>query len=175
MQFDNAQFERETKRSLNTIERLKASLNFDKAGESLSGLTTTASKLDLTPVSDGVDTISMRFKALDVVAATVISNITSRAVGLGKALVSAFTKESGKSGMHESETQVNSVQTILANTQRKGTTIDQLNPGLDKLNHDAHMTIYNPTEMTKDIGTFTAAGVDLDSSVQAIKGIANWA
>lgn len=175
MQFDNAQFERETKRSLNTIERLKASLNFDKAGESLSGLTTTASKLDLTPVSDGVDTISMRFKALDVVAATVISNITSRAVGLGKALVSAFTIDPVKSGLQEYETQINSVQTILANTQSKGTTIDQVNAALDELNHYADMTIYNFTEMTKNIGTFTAAGVDLDTSVQAIKGIANLA
>jgi len=175
MQFDNAQFERETKRSLNTIERLKASLNFDKAGESLSGLTTTASKLDLTPVSDGVDSISMRFKALDVVAATVISNITSRAVGLGKALVSAFTIDPVKSGLQEYETQINAVQTILANTQSKGTTIDQVNAALDELNHYADMTIYNFTEMTKNIGTFTAAGVDLDTSVQAIKGIANLA
>lgn len=175
MQFDNAQFERETKRSLNTIERLKASLNFDKAGESLSGLTTTASKLDLTPVSDGVDTISMRFKALDVVAATVISNITSRAVGLGKAFVSAFTIDPVKSGLQEYETQINAVQTILANTQSKGTTIDQVNAALDELNHYADMTIYNFTEMTKNIGTFTAAGVDLDTSVQAIKGIANLA
>ena len=175
MQFDNAQFERETKRSLNTIERLKASLNFDKAGESLSGLTTTASKLDLTPVSDGVDTISMRFKALDVVAATVISNITSRAVGLGKALVSAFTIDPVKSGLQEYETQINAVQTILANTQSKGTTIDRVNAALDELNHYADMTIYNFTEMTKNIGTFTAAGVDLDTSVQAIKGIANLA
>ena len=175
MQFDNAQFERETKRSLNTIERLKASLNFDKAGESLSGLTTTASKLDLTPVSDGVDTISMRFKALDVVAATVISNITSRAVGLGKALVSAFTIDPAKSGLQEYETQINAVQTILANTQSKGTTIDQVNAALDELNHYADMTIYNFTEMTKNIGTFTAAGVDLDTSVQAIKGISNLA
>ena len=175
MQFDNAQFERETKRSLNTIERLKASLNFDKAGESLSGLTTTASKLDLTPVSDGVDTISMRFKALDVVAATVISNITSRAVGLGKALVSAFTIDPVKSGLQEYETQINAVQTILENTQSKGTTIDQVNAALDELNHYADMTIYNFTEMTKNIGTFTAAGVDLDTSVQAIKGIANLA
>lgn len=37
------------------------------------------------------------------------------------------------------------------------------------------MTIYNFTEMTRNIGTFTAAGVDLETSVSAIKGIANLA
>lgn len=175
MQFDNAQFERETKRSLNTIDRLKASLNFDRASDSLNGLSTAASKLDLTPVSDGVNTISMRFRALDVVAATVISNITSKVVGLGKQMISAFTVDPIKTGLAEYETQIGAVQTILANTKSRGTTLDQVNAALDELNHYADMTIYNFTEMTKNIGTFTAAGVDLDTSVQAIKGIANLA
>lgn len=175
MQFDNAQFERETKRSLNTIDRLKASLNFDRASDSLNGLSTAASKLDLSPVSDGIDTISMRFRALDIVAATVISNITNKVVGLGKQMISAFAIDPIKTGLAEYETQIGAVQTILANTQSRGTTLDQVNAALDELNHYADMTIYNFTEMTKNIGTFTAAGVDLDTSVQAIKGIANLA
>lgn len=37
------------------------------------------------------------------------------------------------------------------------------------------MTIYNFTQMTKNIGTFTAAGVDLKTSASSIKGIANLA
>ena len=175
MQFDNAQFERETKRSLNTIDRLKSSLNFDRASDSLNGLSTAASKLDLSPVSDGVDTISMRFRTLDIVAATVISNITNKVVGLGKQMISAFAIDPIKTGLAEYETQIGAVQTILANTQSRGTTLDQVNAALDELNHYADMTIYNFTEMTKNIGTFTAAGVDLDTSVQAIKGIANLA
>ena len=58
----------------------------------------------------------------------------------------------------------------LANTSSKGTTLDQVNNALDELNHYADMTIYNFTEMARNIGTFTAAGVDLDTSVAAIKG-----
>ena len=42
-------------------------------------------------------------------------------------------------------------------------------------NYYADKTIYNFTEMTRNIGTFTAAGVKLDTSVNAIKGIANLA
>ena len=175
MQFDNAQFERETKRSMSTIERLKSALNFDESSKSLDGLTKAARSLDLTPVSDGINEIHMRFKALDVVAATVISNITSQAMGLGKALTNALTIDPVKSGLQEYETQINAIQTILSNTESKGTTIDQVNAALDELNHYADMTIYNFTEMTRNIGTFTAAGVDLDTSVRAIKGIANLA
>lgn len=79
------------------------------------------------------------------------------------------------SGFQEYETQINAVQTILANTSSKGTTLDQVNAALDELNHYADLTIYNFTEMTRNIGTFTAAGVDLNTSVAAIKGIANLA
>ena len=80
-----------------------------------------------------------------------------------------------KSGFEEYETQINAIQTILANTESKGSTLQDVNAALDELNHYADMTIYNFTEMTRNIGTFTAAGVDLETSVSAIKGIANLA
>lgn len=175
MQFDNAQFERETKKSLGTIEKLKASLNFGDASKSLDGITKAAAKLDLTPVSDGVDGVTMRFKALDVVAATVLSDITRKVENVASSVIKAFTVDPVKTGLAEYETQINSVQTILANTQSKGTTLEEVNAALDELNRYADMTIYNFTEMTRNIGTFTAAGVGLDKSVQAIKGIANLA
>ena len=117
----------------------------------------------------------MRFSALEVMAITALQNITNSALAAGKNLVSAFTIDPIKSGFEEYETQINAVQTILANTSSKGTTLDQVNNALDELNHYADMTIYNFTEMTRNIGTFTAAGVDLDTSVAAIKGIANLA
>ena len=175
MQFNNAQFERNTKQSLSTIEKLKAALNFDDVGDSFSGITKAAKNVNLEPVSDGANEVYYRFKALDVVAGTVLSNITAKAMTLGWTLTKALTIDPMKSGLAEYETQINSVQTILANTQKEGTNLSQVNAALDELNRYADMTIYNFTEMTRNIGTFTAAGVKLDTSVQAIKGIANLA
>ena len=175
MQFNNAQFERNTKQSINTIERLKASLNFDGVSNSFAGITKAAKNVNLEPVSDGANEVYYRFKALDVVAGTVLSNITAKAMTLGWTLTKALTIDPMKSGLAEYETQINSVQTILANTQKEGTNLAQVNAALDELNRYADMTIYNFTEMTRNIGTFTAAGVKLDTSVQAIKGIANLA
>ena len=175
MQFNNAQFERNTKQSLNTIEKLKAALKFDDVGDSFSGITKAAKNVNLEPVSDGANEVYYRFKALDVVAGTVLSNITAKAMTLGWTLTKALTIDPMKTGLAEYETQINSVQTILANTQKEGTNLAQVNAALDELNRYADMTIYNFTEMTRNIGTFTAAGVKLDTSVQAIKGIANLA
>lgn len=175
MQFNNAQFERNTKQSLSTIEKLKAALKFDDVGDSFSGITKAAKNVNLEPVSDGANEVYYRFKALDVVAGTVLSNIVTKAFAAGTALAKALTIDPMKSGLAEYETQINSVQTILANTQKEGTNLAQVNAALDELNRYADKTIYNFTEMTRNIGTFTAAGVKLDTSVQAIKGIANLA
>ena len=82
---------------------------------------------------------------------------------VGKKMVSALTIDPVKSGFDEYNTQINAVQTILANTAAEGTTLDQVNRALDELNRYADLTIYNFTEMTRNIGTFTAAGVDLET------------
>ena len=56
-----------------------------------------------------------------------------------------------------------------------GTTIGHIEDVLDELNLYADKTIYNFTQMTQAIGQFTTAGVDVDTSATAVKGIANLA
>ena len=175
MQFDNAQFEKNVHTSMSTLNQLKKSLDLTGAAKGLEGVNAAAKGFDMSPLANGVEMIRSKFSALEVMAITTLANITNSAVNAGKRLVSAFTIEPIKTGFQEYETQINAVQTILSNTRSKGTTLDQVNKALDELNHYADMTIYNFTEMTRNIGTFTAAGVDLDTSVSAIKGIANLA
>ena len=177
MRFDNKQFEQNIQTSLSSLDKLKKSLNLEGAAKGLETVNDAANKCsgNMSPLSNVVETVRVRFSALEVMAITALQNITNSALAAGKNLVSAFTIDSIKTGFEEYETQINAVQTILANTSSKGTTLDQVNNALDELNHYADMTIYNFTEMTRNIGTFTAAGVDLDTSVAAIKGIANLA
>lgn len=175
MRFDNKQFEQNIQTSLSSIDKLKRSLNLEGAAKGLETVNDAAQKCNMSPLTNAVETVRVRFSALEVMAITALQNITNSALVAGKNLVSAFTVDPIKSGFEEYETQINAVQTILANTSSKGTTLDQVNNALDELNHYADMTIYNFTEMTRNIGTFTAAGVDLDTSVAAIKGIANLA
>ena len=177
MRFDNKQFEQNIQTSLSSLDKLKKSLNLEGAAKGLETVNDAANKCsgNMSPLSNAVETVRVRFSALEVMAITALQNITNSALVAGKNLVSAFIIDPIKTGFEEYETQINAVQTILANTSSKGTTLDQVNNALDELNHYADMTIYNFTEMTRNIGTFTAAGVDLDTSVAAIKGIANLA
>ncbi len=175
MQFNNRQFESGVSTTLKSLQNLKEGLNFKKSVQDLNQLQNAGNKFNLSGMAKGIEAIQSRFTALGIVGVNVISNLTNSAVNAGKRIASALTIDPIKTGFQEYETQINAVQTILANTQSKGTNLKQVTAALDELNRYADMTIYNFTEMTRNIGTFTAAGVDLDTSVSAIKGIANLA
>lgn len=173
MEFDNRNFETNANQTIGTVDKLKQALNFKDAGKGLNEVDKAAKNVDFSPLAKGAEAVQLKFTALQVAAATVFANITNMAFNAGKNLASAFTTDAIVDGFHEYELQIKSVQTILANTKSKGTMLDDVNAALDELNHYADMTIYNFGEMTKNIGAFTAAGVDLDKAVAAIKGIAN--
>lgn len=173
MRFDNSQFESNVRTSMSTLERLKQALKLPGASKSLEGVSSAAKKVDFSGMSKGIETVNAQFSNMQVIGMTALSNITTAAMQVGSNLVKSFTIDPILNGFQEYELQMNSVQTILANTASKGTTMAQVTAALDELNEYADMTIYNFGEMTKNIGTFTAAGVDLDKSVAAIKGIAN--
>lgn len=175
MRFDNQNFESNVKTSMSTIDKLKQALKFDGVGKGFDNISSAAKNCNLNPLSSAVQTVGMKFSALQVMATTALANITNSAVNAGKQIVSALTIDPIKSGFQEYETQINAIQTVLANTESKGTTLGDVNAALDELNKYADKTIYNFTQMTKNIGTFTAAGVDLETSVSSIKGIANLA
>lgn len=175
MKFDNKQFESGVATSMSTLDKLKQKLNLKGAAEGLQNVSSAVKNINFSGVSSGIETVQAKFSAMEVVAMTAISRITNSAITLGKRLASAVTIDPIKDGFREYETQMNAVQTILANTQKEGTNVKIVNAALDELNHYADKTIYNFTEMTRNIGTFTAAGVKLNASVSAIKGIANLA
>lgn len=177
MRFDNSQFESAVKQSMGTLDNLNNSIKKNTSGnvDNFKALNKAINSVDTSGLSKGVETVTAKFSALNVAGMTVISNLTTAVMNFATQAVKKLTVQPLIDGLHEYETQINAIQTIMSNTKSKGTTLDQVNGALDELNHYADLTIYNFSEMTKNIGTFTAAGVDLQTSVDSIKGIANLA
>lgn len=175
MKFDNAQFERGVSTTRSSLQRLKQALSFSNFKDGFRGIGNAAKSISLEGINRGAETLRNRFSILGTVATGALLSIGSQALHTGQTLIKSLTLDPIMDGFREYETQLNSVQTILANTAHNGTTLDQVNAALNELNTYADKTIYNFTEMTRNIGTFTAAGVDLDTSTNAIKGIANLA
>lgn len=175
MQFDNKQFEQGVAQSMSTIDKLKAALKFDKLGDGAKNITSSFNNVSFAGLQNGILQVEARFSALGTVAFTVLQDMTRSAINAGKNIVNALAVEPVTTGFQEYETQINAIQTILSNTRSKGSTLEDVNKALDELNTYADKTIYNFTEMTRNIGTFTAAGVELNTATQSIKGIANLA
>ncbi len=175
MQFDNKQFETNVRTSMSTLEKLKQSLNLSGAAKGLDNVNAAAKNCNLSPLGNAVENVKLKFSALEVMAVTALSNITNSAVNAGKRIISALTIDPIKTGFNEYETKLNSIQTIMSNTASKGKTMEDVTRVIDELNTYADKTIYSFQEMTRNIGTFTAAGVGLEESAAAIQGIANLA
>ena len=141
----------------------------------LADLTGAADRVDLSHIGKQADQVSGRISAMAAAGAVALGNLVSKATSAGLNLAKSLTISPMMDGLKEYETGLNSVQTIMANTQAAGTTLPQVNAALKDLNNYADQTIYNFSEMTRNVGTFTAAGVDLGTAQQSIKGIANLA
>ena len=174
LHLDGKQFQSEAMGVTKSLDTLKQKLNLKGADSGIKEVDRSIKSLDISPISKGIDAINNRFSAMGVAAMTVVSRMTNGTITAAHRMVSEMTRAI-REGFAEYETQMNSVQTIMANTASKGTNLQQVNHALSELNTYADKTIYNFTEMTRNIGTFTAAGVDLRTSVSAIQGIANLA
>ena len=170
MQFDNRHFENNVKTSMNTLEKLKQSLNLKDSAKSLENVSNAAKKFDISPMSNGVETVKAKFSALEVIGVTALANITNSAINSAKRIVSSFTIEPIRTGLNEYELKMNSVQTIMMST---GESVEKVNQYLNELNEYSDRTIYSFQDMTANIGKFTNAGVKLEDAVAAIKGISN--
>ena len=178
MQFNNRGFESGVSTTLNSLKKLNDSLKMKDASKGLTDISDGLNKVNgsgLSGLSRGVEAITSKFSALGIVATTALVNITNRAVNAGMALAKSLTIEPVMDGFREYELKMDSIQTILTNTAHAGTTLEDVTKVLDELNKYADLTIYNFADMTDNISKFTAAGVDLNTSVDSIKGLANLA
>ena len=170
MQFDNKQFEANVQTSMSTLDKLKQKLDFKGASKGLENVNAAAKNVNMSGLSSAVETVSMKFSALQVMAVTALANITNSAINAGKRIVHALTIAPITTGFQEYELKMNSVQTIMAST---GESLETVNEYLEELNKYADKTIYSFSDMTSNIGKFTNAGVKLEDAVMAIKGISN--
>jgi tape measure domain-containing protein len=177
MKFDGNQFLTGVNQSLAALDKLNRGLKLQEGTKALSGIGAAAQQqtAGLSGIASGVQHIADKFTAMKAIAFSALNTVTSQAVFAGQNLAKSLTVEPLLQGFREYETNMNSIQTILSNTTAAGTKLSDVTAALDELNHYSDQTIYNFSEMAKNIGTFTAAGVGLKPATAAIKGIANLA
>lgn len=170
MKINNQSFLTGVAATINALANLKNAMNFTAANKGMNDLQNAGSRFRLDGMTSAVEGVSAKFIALSTIAITALSNITNRAINAGTAFAKSFTTAPIMDGLHEYETNLKSIQTIQANTDQP---LPKITAALDEMNKFSDQTIYNFSEMAKNVGTFTAAGVKLETAVASIKGIAN--
>lgn len=172
MQFDNNQFERGAKQSIETLDKLDKSLDLRESAKNLTALSDAGKNFNMDGVASGIEIVQQKFSALEIMGITALQRITNQAITTGENLVKSLSLDQIGEGFGKYEQKTTSVQTIVNAT---GESIDSVSEKLAKLNWFTDETSYNFTDMIGNIGKFTSMGIDLNTSVTAMEGIANWA
>lgn len=170
MRFDNANFEKNTKQTISTIDRLMEKLQFKGAEKGFKKLDAAAKDVDFATMQTSLDRLESKFSSLNIVATTALVNITNKFVDAGEKLVKSLSIDQAVSGWDKYTEKTSNVQTIMNAT---GKSIDQVNGYLNKLMWYSDETSYSFSEMTSALSQMTAAGGNIDKMIPMIMGIAN--
>lgn len=170
MRFDNANFEKNTKQTISTIDRLMEKLQFKGAEKGFEKLDAAAENVDFATMQTSLDRLESKFSNLNIVATTALVNITNKFVDAGEKLVKSLSIDQVASGWDKYTEKTSNVQTIMNAT---GKSIDQVNGYLNKLMWYSDETSYSFSEMTSALSQMTAAGGNIDKMIPMIMGIAN--
>lgn len=181
MKMDNSDLVQKASETTTLFGKLKDSLNkipgvnLNKTVQEVGSLRNEVNSTSFDKLASSAQMVTSRLSNMGIVGVTALQNITNRAVDAGISIAKSLTFEQVSSGFDEYELKMKSIGTMLANTEWAGSTLDDVKVTLDELNDYADKTIYSFGEMTASIGRFTAAGVTLEDSTVAIKGLGNLA
>lgn len=158
---------------VNMLGKMKEALNFSHSAKGLQDIEKAAKNINWGSMAAGAEVFTNKISALSIMGITTIQRYTNQALNAVENFAKELTTRPIFTGFSEYEIKMDAIQTILTNTAKAGTTLDDVNRVLGDLNQYADLTIYNFAEMTRNIGTFTAAGIGLEEASAAIKGLSN--
>lgn len=170
MQFDNAQFERGTRQTMGTLEKLKEALQFKGVEKGFERIDSASQKVDFAELTSALEGLQDKFSTVNIIAVSALTNIANRAIATGEQLVKSLTVDQIASGWDKYVEKTGNVQTIMNAT---GKSIDQVNGYLNKLMWYSDETSFSFAEMTSALSQMTAAGGNIDKMIPMIMGIAN--
>ena len=174
LKMNNKQFLSAIQESASSMDKLKGALKLDQATSGFSRLSEIAKNTTFGDLAAKALDIGKNMTVMQGMGLAAFGGIGAAALSAGHQILSGFF-QTVKDGFNEYELKMRAIQTIMANTAEKGTTLSEVKTSLAELNTYADKTVYSFSDMTNAIGLFTAAGVDLQTSVASIKGLSNLA
>ena len=172
MQFDNGQFERNVKTSMNTLDRLKQSLNMNGATKGLENVQQASKNIDFSRMAAGVESLQNRFSTLGIVGMRVIENLTDSAMRFANKTLSFITSGIVQGGIRRAMNLEN------AHFQLQGLLKDeaQVSAIMKNVNDSVDGTAYSLDAAAKVASQLAASGMragdEMFTSLRAVAGVA---
>lgn len=196
MYFDNKDFEKNARNTIQTLDELKKGLDLEGAAKGLDTLQKAGKALNFDRLNTSAKNLRNTLSGISDLGKKAFSGITaplqemqnafnnfrgyvgkvvgfdiaSKVVGGIENALREVTIQPITAGWSEYELKMDSIKTIMSGS---GESLEVVKDKLEELNTYADKTIYSFSDMTSSIGKFTNNGVKLDEATAAIKGIAN--
>ncbi len=164
MRFENGQFEQGVSQSMSSIEKLKNSLNFDSASSN---------------AAQSLNVVVQGFDMLNYALANIVSSLANNAWTKIASVIKALTVDNISAGWKKYSELMDGVQITMSATrdqwEDQNAQMEYMTEQMRKLTWYTDETSWDMVDMTKNIGKFVSAGVDMETAVVAMEGIGSWA
>lgn len=179
MRFDNSNFEKNVSQSMDSLNRLKATIDKTSSGNAFSGLSKALDNINIGSVTTAIQTVTEKFSVWEQVAIGAARNIGAALSNYVVKGLNNMVFKNVSAGWDKYAQKTEAVQTIMASISDQDfgnvDKMEYVEGLLEKMNWFTDETSYHLTDMISSIGKFTSAGVDLDKASDAMMGIATWA
>lgn len=172
MKFDNEQFEKNCKETMSTLDKLKEKLHSTKSASGLSELGEAAKDLGLSQVEKSLDSVNKKMSILGVAGATVVSELTKKAMEFAHTVTTAVPKIIKEGGW------TRAMNIEQAKFQLEGLGIAWAQVG-EQISNAVSGTAYSMDSAAKAASQLAASGVEIsgvgdqmERSLKAISGVA---
>jgi tape measure domain-containing protein len=179
MQFDNAQFEKGVSTTMNTLDKLKSSLNFNSVSTGLSGIASmfssinsAANNVTFAQMASSLESIENRFSTMGIVGMQVIQNITNAVTDLANKLTSFLSSKIIGGGITRAMNLENAqfqLQGLLNDETKVEAVMQNVNDAVDG-------TAYSLDSAAKVASQLAASGLEagdqMFTSLRAVAGVA---
>lgn len=156
MRFNNADFERNAAKSMNTVDKLKKSLQFENSDAALDR------------IAKSVEALERRFSTLGIVGKRVIENITDSVIGLEKRFTS-FVVNGVKSGGISRAMNLENARFTMQGLLKDETKVSKV---MDAVSSSVDGTAYSLDQAATIAAQFVASGKQAYEIEGALKGVA---
>ena len=172
MQFDNSQFERRVKTTINSLNDLKKASNLKGAAAGMEELQRVANAFSLAKISTGVESLQKRFSTFGIVGMRVIQNVTDSLMNLTKKAAGFVTGGILTGGKNRAFNLENAHFQLLGLLKDEQAVADVMKNVSDSVDGTAYSLDAAATVASQLAASGMRAGDQMFSSLRAVAGVA---